>query len=639
MIASVSKVFTASAVSIAISKGLIGGLDDDICNVVPAWASSACRNPRHADVPVTWRMMVTHRSSMRENIPEVVDEFGDFYTASYGPTGAYQGDAVGNPTCPLTDVQGFYRDFFTDKVSETSVGSSFTAEGGGSLNWYRVGQADGGAWLNYKPGASSTYSNLAMGYIAALIELASGQSFEDFTQNNMFKPLGMTRTSWFRSQLPSDTLETLPISYSNGRFVDEQHYCYIDYASGQVRSTASDLSKFLTAMLDYGAPTLWSDTIGRAALACQEQNGNGNTLPPSTCEYGTGWGFYNNDSKGDEAWMKPLMKYDWTNAGEHSGSELGVQTEMLVLPEAGVYLVVLTNTDGNGDLAAQQLAKVLIEAVQVDPPLTTPSTPSPTAAPTGSFCFSGQSIVQVEGKGDVLMKDVKIGDRVLVDDDSYEEIYSFGHRHDTQEHDYLRLLPTRLEVSKYHMVFVQNRGMVPAALLQIGDQLSDGAAISSIEIVSRRGVYAPFSTSGTIMVNKVLASTYIAFQNSEYLMIGTFMTPFRYQWLAHTFLLPQRMWCQWFGGHDETYSDNGISTWLERPFQFTQWMLKQSSLVTALLLIPCLVLLVTILVIEKLFSASMLLLIAGGLGYIVLQECKISVETTKPLKMAFGIRR
>ncbi len=121
MIASVSKVFAGAAVLKLVSQGIIN-LDDDICQVLPnEYDASACRNPAYPSTPITWRMLVTHRSSLRANIPSV--KVGrKRYEASYGPSGGYtEGVAKGNPTCPLTDVVGFYRDFMIDKPTETSV--------------------------------------------------------------------------------------------------------------------------------------------------------------------------------------------------------------------------------------------------------------------------------------------------------------------------------------------------------------------------------------------------------------------------------------------------------------------------------------------------------------------------------------
>jgi hypothetical protein len=90
--------------------------------------------------------------------------------------------------------------------------------------------------------------------------------------------------------------------------------------------------------------------------------------------------------------------------------------------------------------------------------------PSP-APPT--ICFSGDSLVTVENRGSVSMRDLQIGDRVLVGQ-TYEPVYSFGHRLDETGGAYLLILPFNLEVSKDHMVFVQGGVAVPASNLKVG---------------------------------------------------------------------------------------------------------------------------------------------------------------------------
>ena len=73
MIASVSKIFAGLSVLLLIDQGYIDSLDDDICDVLPIdWDRSACRNPNFPNIAVTWRMLLTHRSSLREDIPSSV---------------------------------------------------------------------------------------------------------------------------------------------------------------------------------------------------------------------------------------------------------------------------------------------------------------------------------------------------------------------------------------------------------------------------------------------------------------------------------------------------------------------------------------------------------------------------------------
>ena len=143
-------------------------------------------------------------------------------------------------------------------------------------------------------------------------------------------------------------------------------------------------------------------------------------------------------------------------------------------------------------------------------------------------------------RGKSLMKDLQLGDKILTLSNSFEPVYSFGHRHEFLEATYLKILPSKLEVSRDHMVFVDGGRAVPASLLQVGDQLLNGDLITAIQQIVGTGVYAPFTPSGTLLVNGVSVSSYVAFQGSEHLMLGKTHL-FSYQWLAHTFQVPHRL--------------------------------------------------------------------------------------------------
>ena len=134
----------------------------------------------------------------------------------------------------------------------------------------------------------------------------------------------------------------------------------------------------------------------------------------------------------------------------------------------------------------------------------------------------------VENQGPVRMKDLQLGDRVLVATNNstsyYEPIYSFGHRLDSVVAEYLVILPFELEVSTDHMVFVEGGAAVPAGNLVVGDRLENGEMITAIKTVQRLGVYAPFTPSGSIVVNGVRASSLAAFQASSHLKVGSRVT-------------------------------------------------------------------------------------------------------------------
>mmetsp|Transcript_41556 Transcript_41556/g.58488 ORF Transcript_41556/g.58488 Transcript_41556/m.58488 type:complete len:679 (-) Transcript_41556:244-2280(-) len=237
---------------------------------------------------------------------------------------------------------------------------------------------------------------------------------------------------------------------------------------------------------------------------------------------------------------------------------------------------------------------------------TTDGTPQPTGAatpaPTGGFtmaCFSGETIVQVEGRGPVHMKDLHVGDRVLGKDGQFEQIYSFGHRDENKSGEYLRLMPFGLELSENHMVFIQNRGFIPAVMVQVGDLVSSGNRVEAIQTVERKGLYAPFTLSGMIVVNGVLSSNFISFQNSDVIKFGSWRSPFSYQWLSHSFLAIHRLWFCWMGQNDNM-SEVGIASWLGLPCAIMNWFLVQHPVIMLILFLPFVSLLMVFWVLETL---------------------------------------
>lgn len=210
------------------------------------------------------------------------------------------------------------------------------------------------------------------------------------------------------------------------------------------------------------------------------------------------------------------------------------------------------------------------------------------------FCFPGDTTAQVQGRGEVFLRDVKLGDEVLVGDGSYEPVYSFGHKSEGLMGDYVQLVTdsTKLELSSDHMVFVENGRSIPASLVQIGDYLvlADGALslVQDIARVVRKGAYAPFTPSGTIVVNGVKASSFVAFQGLETLTIAGVDTGLTYQFLAHAFEGPHRTYCRYFSPcESEEYTEEGISMWVYLPHKAGLWFINlQSPLAMTLMSVP-----------------------------------------------------
>lgn len=203
-------------------------------------------------------------------------------------------------------------------------------------------------------------------------------------------------------------------------------------------------------------------------------------------------------------------------------------------------------------------------------------------------CFSGTTFVSVAGKGKVEMKDLLIGDLVHVGDGKFEPVYSFGHYQPSQRASFLRIqtVTTFFEVSEDHLIFTSTRGTIPANLLVVGDKLLDSTLtaviIDSITVVTSKGVFAPFTASGKLIVGDVLASSFIAFDNHERLRIGPLEVS--HQWVAHTFEFPHRVYCNRWNCAGETYDSMGINEQFTSSIWVTEWILGQQTFLRYLLL-------------------------------------------------------
>jgi CubicO group peptidase (beta-lactamase class C family) len=62
------------------------------------------------------------------------------------------------------------------------------------------------AQLQFQPGTDRAYSNSGYTLLAAIVEIASGTSFQAFVKDNLFKPAGMTRTGFYGERVVPDNL-------------------------------------------------------------------------------------------------------------------------------------------------------------------------------------------------------------------------------------------------------------------------------------------------------------------------------------------------------------------------------------------------------------------------------------------------
>lgn len=206
--------------------------------------------------------------------------------------------------------------------------------------------------------------------------------------------------------------------------------------------------------------------------------------------------------------------------------------------------------------------------------------PAPAPTPAPCSCFSEVATVHVQGKGFTVMKELQVNDRVLVGNKNhqpiYQSVYSFGHYNQVTPTEYLRIYtgPTKpLEISPGHLLHVQGKDHpIRADSIQAGDmllQVSPDAAtplspVTKIDKVTRNGAYMPLTKDGHIVVDGVLASTYVSILDHAPAVITKYRNVVTEDSLLHGWLAPYRMVCLGISTHlcQNDYNEEGIAYWL-----------------------------------------------------------------------------
>ncbi len=299
LLASISKTFVTTAMMQLWENGLFD-LDEDINQYLPE--GFQVHNPYYPDNPITFKMLLTHTSSIRDNWEFLL------------PIGLYTG---GSPI--KQDILIFnYLD---------SRGKWYTPE----QNFY-----------NSVPGESYKYSNIGFTLLGYLVEQISEISFERYCQENIFKPLDMNNSSWFLANLNTELI-AMPYYWSGSGFLQYGYYEFPFYSCGQLRTSSTQLANFLNAYMNQGtyhhAKILDSLTV-KEILKRYVWDPNSNDWQ--------GLGFYQNDDIYSGGWI-------WG----HSGAYFGANTYMCFNPEEKWGFIALSNTGIEPDLSTRGLFSLI----------------------------------------------------------------------------------------------------------------------------------------------------------------------------------------------------------------------------------------------------------------------------------------
>jgi CubicO group peptidase (beta-lactamase class C family) len=105
--------------------------------------------------------------------------------------------------------------------------------------------------LLFEPGQGNEHSHSAWGVLAAVLEIVSGESYQEFTEKRIFKPLGMVDTGFYGEKIPQERMAVGYGMMSNGEVNAPPYWgptSWLVLGSGGQVSTVGDMHRFVTGM-------------------------------------------------------------------------------------------------------------------------------------------------------------------------------------------------------------------------------------------------------------------------------------------------------------------------------------------------------------------------------------------------------
>lgn len=203
-------------------------------------------------------------------------------------------------------------------------------------------------------------------------------------------------------------------------------------------------------------------------------------------------------------------------------------------------------------------------------------------------CFSGSTLVHRQTsviKSEWVPLDrVQVGDIIQVSSDKFEPIYAFGHYQPEREGPFIEVKfdnKQQLQISEEHLIWTPNNGAITAENLKLGQEvlLAGGQAtsVTGLERITAKGVYAPFTSSGTLVLNHgLMASSYTSM--TPWTKLPLIPSAYHHA-VSHFFTFPHRFFCQ-NGCPNPTYNQEGINVWEVQLL----WWIQRTAVFSLLLL-------------------------------------------------------
>lgn len=268
---SISKLFTWTAVMQLVEQGKLD-LDRDVNEYLDF------KIPAKFGKPITLRNIMTHTPGFEEQVKDLINEEG----------------------APMATLKQHLAEHIPERI--------------------------------FPPGTTPAYSNYAASLAGYIVERVSGRPFNDYVTENIFKPLGMSRST-FAQPLPAELKPLMSSGYRTGSGKAKPFEIIEEAPAGALSATAADLSRFMIAHLQNGK--LENAQILRPETAA---NMHARQFGLSPALNGMCLGFYEETRNGHRI------------IG-HGGDTIYFHSDLHLMPDTGVGFLVLYNSAGKGDIS------------------------------------------------------------------------------------------------------------------------------------------------------------------------------------------------------------------------------------------------------------------------------------------------
>ncbi len=198
--------------------------------------------------------------------------------------------------------------------------------------------------MGFEPGTSWAYNNSGYVLLGAIVEKASGKTYEAFLEDRIFRPLGLKNTFY------DHTDRVVPrrvrgYERGEGGFVNASYLSMTQpYAAGSLMSTVDDLAA-------------WSDAVFAGKLVRREWLDR--AFKPYTLADGesSGYGY---------GWF--VADFAGHRSIEHGGGINGFTTYEMTFPEDGLFIAVLTNSAVEGRDPEPRAVEIAWRTLGLAPP-------------------------------------------------------------------------------------------------------------------------------------------------------------------------------------------------------------------------------------------------------------------------------